>query len=199
MVWANRGGGKTYLGAIATVLDMVFKCGIQVRLLAGSLQQGRLMFTHVQGFLEKQPFASMLKKKPTQRRIVLHNGSCVQLVAASQTGVRGQRVQKLRCDEVDLFARPVWEAAQLTTHSLDFPGPWGKQVRGSVEVFSTMQNPQGLMWEIVKSCGVDPADPAGGAPAAPIQVDPRADNGPQADAAASPERLLFRWGIIDAR
>ena len=61
VVWANRGGGKTYLGAIATVLDMVFKCGIQVRLLAGSLQQGRLMFTHVQGFLEKQPFASMLK------------------------------------------------------------------------------------------------------------------------------------------
>ncbi|MCZ6543839.1 MAG: hypothetical protein O6768_09250, partial [Planctomycetota bacterium] len=30
VVWANRGGGKTQLGAIATLLDMLFKPGIQV-------------------------------------------------------------------------------------------------------------------------------------------------------------------------
>ncbi|MEM6856129.1 MAG: hypothetical protein AAF593_17120, partial [Planctomycetota bacterium] len=31
VVWANRGGGKTMLGAVATLLDLVFKPGIQVR------------------------------------------------------------------------------------------------------------------------------------------------------------------------
>ena len=39
VVWANRGGGKTFLGAIATALDLIFKPGIEVRVLAGSLEQ----------------------------------------------------------------------------------------------------------------------------------------------------------------
>ena len=39
VVWANRGGGKTQLGAIATLLDMLFKPGIQIRILGGSFEQ----------------------------------------------------------------------------------------------------------------------------------------------------------------
>src|SRR5689334_16884583 len=36
IVWANRGGGKTQIGAIVTLLDMLFKPGIQIRILGGS-------------------------------------------------------------------------------------------------------------------------------------------------------------------
>ena len=39
LVWANRGGGKTFLGALATALDLAFKPGIEIRILAGSLEQ----------------------------------------------------------------------------------------------------------------------------------------------------------------
>ena len=35
VVWANRGGGKTQLGAIATLLDLIFKPGIQVLISIG--------------------------------------------------------------------------------------------------------------------------------------------------------------------
>ncbi|MFN9994008.1 MAG: hypothetical protein ACK54H_11745, partial [Phycisphaerales bacterium] len=35
VVWANRGGGKTFLGAVATLLDMLFKPGISIRILGG--------------------------------------------------------------------------------------------------------------------------------------------------------------------
>ena len=39
IVWANRGGGKTQLGASATLLDLVFQPGLHVRLLCGSFDQ----------------------------------------------------------------------------------------------------------------------------------------------------------------
>src|SRR4051812_32313915 len=35
VVWAPRGGGKTRLGAIATLLDLLHKDGVQVRILGG--------------------------------------------------------------------------------------------------------------------------------------------------------------------
>src|SRR5690349_4816045 len=39
VVWAPRGGGKTRLGAAATLLDLLHKPGIAVRILGGSLDQ----------------------------------------------------------------------------------------------------------------------------------------------------------------
>jgi hypothetical protein len=54
-------------------------------------------------------------------------------------------VQKLRCDEVDLFDRDVWEAAQFVTRSAVCGGV---PVRGSIEVMSTMHRPYGLMHEL---------------------------------------------------
>src|SRR5512140_713108 len=41
VVWANRGGGKTMLGAIATLLDAHFKGPVSIRILGGSLEQSR--------------------------------------------------------------------------------------------------------------------------------------------------------------
>ena len=41
VVWAGRGGGKTIIAAIATLLDCIFKPGCQVRILAGSDAQAR--------------------------------------------------------------------------------------------------------------------------------------------------------------
>src|SRR5947209_4528148 len=38
VAWACRGGGKTRVGAAATLLDMLFKPGVQVRILGGSLE-----------------------------------------------------------------------------------------------------------------------------------------------------------------
>ena len=36
VVWANRGGGKTKLAAVGTLLDCIFKPDCQVRILGGS-------------------------------------------------------------------------------------------------------------------------------------------------------------------
>lgn len=150
VVWACRGGGKTYLAAIATVLDMVFKPGIEIRILGGSLEQSKRMHMHLRGVFDCEPFDGLVEGRITERRIVLKNGSRVELLAQSQTSVRGTRVQKLRCDEVELFDPDVWEAAQLTTRSKDCGGV---AVSGSIECLSTMHVPYGLMHDLVGTCG----------------------------------------------
>jgi hypothetical protein len=168
VVWANRGGGKTYLGAVATLLDLVFKPGIEVRILGGSLEQSRRMHTHLRGLLGQESLSWMVDGKITDKRIRLLNGSSVELLAQSQTSVRGTRVQKLRCDEVELFTPDLWEAAQLVTRSLEVH-PVGRGpmvVRGSIEAISTMHRPYGLMQQLV-------------------------------DEAAEGKRRLFRWGVAD--
>lgn len=150
VVWANRGGGKTFLGALATVLDLVFKPGVQVRVLAGSVEQGRRMHEHLRVLLSRGGLEGLLAGPITDRRVVLRNGSRAEVLAQSQQSVRGTRVQKLRCDEVELFDREVWEAAQLVTRGLNVRGPWGGRVPGSVEALSTMHVVGGLMGEVVE-------------------------------------------------
>jgi len=147
LVWANRGGGKTFLGAVATALDMVFKPGIEIRLLAGSLEQAGRMHEHLRNLFAKEPLSSLVEGKMTEKRLRLTTGSRVELIAASQASVRGTRVQKLRCDEVDLFDPKIWEAAQLVTRSAQC-GPIF--VPGSIECLSTMHQPFGMMSKLVK-------------------------------------------------
>ncbi|MEL6499133.1 MAG: hypothetical protein AAFZ67_01815 [Planctomycetota bacterium] len=147
VVWANRGGGKTFLGAIATALDLLFKPGIEVRVLAGSLEQAARMHAHLRWVFERESLAHLVEGKITDKRLRLVNGSGVELLSASQASVRGTRVQVLRCDEVDLFKPAIWDAAQLVTRSKlcgDVP------VRGAIECLSTMHLPFGMMAELVE-------------------------------------------------
>jgi hypothetical protein len=150
VVWANRGGGKTFYGAIATLLDLVFKPGIEIRILAGSLDQSKRMYAHLRRLFsptEHPALADLVDGRITERRLVLTNGSAVELLAQSQTSVRGTRVHKLRCDEADLFDPAIWEAAQLTTRS----GRCGRVlVRGTIECLSTMHLPHGVMSRLVR-------------------------------------------------
>lgn len=151
VVWANRGGGKTMLGAVATMLDLLFKPGIQVRILGGSLQQAERMYEHLRLLLD-QPLlregSGVLATAPTLRKIVLSNGSKVELLACSQKAVRGTRVQVLRCDEVEVMDREVWNAAQMVTRSAVCGD---RLVPGRIEALSTMHEVAGLMSELTTS------------------------------------------------
>ena len=150
VVWASRGGGKTFLGAVATALELLFKPGITIRILGGSLEQSARMHEHLRRLLERPRLAAEVEGRITERRVRLRNGSSVELLAQSQTSVRGTRVQRLRCDEVELFDPDVWEAAQLVTRSKSCGGV---RVRASIECLSTMHVPGGLMSRLVKECG----------------------------------------------
>jgi hypothetical protein len=139
VIWANRGGGKTQLAAIATVLDAVHKPGCEIRLLGGSGEQSRRAYRYVVALLTRA-FPDMVSGEIRKTGCLLINDSSIELMTQSQTSVRGQHIQKLRCDEVELFDPDVLTAAKLTTQS---KGPIG----AAMELLSTVHRPGGLMTE----------------------------------------------------
>jgi len=142
LVWANRGGGKTMLAAVATLLDAMFRAPASIRVLGGSFDQSDRLANYIRDLLESQP--ALLAETPTRQRVRLVGGSEICMLAQSQPAVRGQHAQKIRCDEVDLFDSDVWRAVQFTTQSR-------RGARGSIEVLSTLHRPGGLMQKLVDS------------------------------------------------
>ena len=141
IVWANRAGGKTELAAVATLLDCIFKPNCQSRILAGSGEQSFRLYEYFLTFL-KDGFEKFLAAPARKERCTFTNGSNVEVLTQSATSIRGQHIQKLRCDEVELFAEDVFNAAKFTTQSKH-------NLIAAMEVISTMHRPYGLMQKLV--------------------------------------------------
>src|SRR5262249_52821280 len=77
------------------------------------------------------------------------NGSAVAIMSHSERSVRGVHPQKIRCDEVELITPEVFDAAQLATQSRLCGDTY---VRGSVECFSTMHQPWGVIQRLIDEC-----------------------------------------------
>jgi hypothetical protein len=143
IVWANRAGGKTELAAVATLLDCLFKPDCQVRILGGSGEQAGRMYEYLTGFLNRG-YEPLLAGPVLKAKCHFVNGSSVEVLTQSATSVRGQHVQKLRCDELELFDEDVFAAAKFTTQST-------AGIHAAMELISTMHRPYGLMHEAVTS------------------------------------------------
>ncbi len=143
VIWANRAGGKTELAAIATLMDCVFKPNCQVRILGGSGEQAGRMYEYLTGFL-RSGFEQFLAGPVLKAKCRFTNGSAVEVLTQSATSVRGQHIQKLRCDELDLFDEDVFAAAKFTTQSTE-------NLTAAMELISTMHRPYGLMQKVVAS------------------------------------------------
>jgi len=141
IVWANRGGGKTMMAAIATLLDVVFKPGCQSRILGGSLEQSKRMYKYFVDFVHCG-YEGQLAEPARSGRCSFENGSGVHILSQSDKSVRGEHVQKLRCDEAELFDEGVFEAAKFITKST-------AKITAGMEILSTMHRPYGLMQRII--------------------------------------------------
>jgi hypothetical protein len=168
VVHACRGGGKTRLAAAATLLDLLHKPGISVRILGGSLEQSTRMWEHLLPDLTHAARELINRRTGNAKRITLANGSSCAVLTQSERCVRGLRVQKLRCDEIEVFSPEVWEAAQLVTRSaarrVGFsPRPSDErrapvarglkptlQIHGAIDALSTLHKPFGLMQRVIE-------------------------------------------------
>jgi len=137
VVWACRGGGKTAIAALASLLDCVFKAGCKVQILGGSAQQSARMYEYFVKYLDGG-FAKELEPVVRKDKCLFSNGSQVEVLTQSQRSVRGSHVHKLRCDELDEFDGRVFEAAKFITHSRG-------GITAAMELISTMHRPYGLM------------------------------------------------------
>ena len=145
LLWANRGGGKTMLAAVATILDAVFRAPAQILVLGGSFDQSDRLADYIRGFLHRRP--ELVDGRITKQRVRLVGGSEIRMLAQSQQAVRGQHVQKIRCDEVELFDEEVWRAVQFSTRSRS---RGRHDDRGAIEVLSTLHRSGGIMQRLVQ-------------------------------------------------
>ena len=145
IVWANRGGGKTQLAAAATLLDCIFKPNCQVRILGGSLEQSKRMYEYLVGFVDRN-FADAISDHAYVGKCKFKNKLRVEVLTQSSRNVRGRHVQKLRCDEVELFDENILTAAHFVPNSKD-------GILASMEIISTMHRPYGLMQKAVTEAG----------------------------------------------
>lgn len=144
VVWASRGGGKTQMAGILTLLDCVFKPNIQIRILSGSGYQAGRLYEYFRKYL-RMGFENLvleIEKTPVDK-VVFKNNATVEVLKQSETSVRGAHVHKLRCDEVELFKPKVFEAAQYTTMS-------SEGYVAALEIISTMHRRRGLMDSLIK-------------------------------------------------
>ncbi len=152
LVWANRGGGKTMLAAAATLLDAIYRAPAKIRVLGGSFDQSDRLAEYIREFVARK---SGLVDGPIRKDAIrIVGGSEIRMLAQSERAVRGQHVQKIRCDEVDLFDNDVWQAVQFATRSTD-------RTRGSIEVLSTLHRSGGLMHRLVQEARTRDASAAG--------------------------------------
>jgi hypothetical protein len=141
VLWANRGGGKTMLTAIGMILDCIFKPNCEVKILSGSEYQAGLLYDYAREFISKG-LESLLDDKLRKSGCKFKNGSSIGILTQSEGSVRGPHIQKLKCDEVELFDLSVWNAAKFMTMSKH-------SIVSGIGILSTMNNTYGLMKKLV--------------------------------------------------
>ncbi len=109
-------------------------------MLGGSFDQSDRLAEYIRMFLRAR--SELIDGRMTKQRVRLVGGSEICMLAQSQQAVRGQHVQKIRCDEVELFDEEVWRAVQFSTRSR-------RDARGSIEVLSTLHRAGGIMQTLV--------------------------------------------------
>jgi hypothetical protein len=150
--WANRGGGKTLLGALATWLDTVFKPECATKILGGSLEQSKKMYQHLTGEgdgwgLVTEDFQYLIEGEMLAAKTATLNGSNINILTASMKSVRGPHPQKLKLDEVDECDDRIYEAALLIPKTK-------RCIRASTQIYSTMHKAYGLMNRVIEEAAL---------------------------------------------
>ena len=149
--WANRSGGKTFLGALATWLDSVFKDRCETKILGGSREQSERMYGHLTGEggvgLVTEDFEYLIKGEVLSSKTSLVNKAHIQILTASTRSVRGPHPQKLKLDEVDEVEGKIYNAALLIPKS-----KYG--IQASTHIYSTMHKSFGLMQKIIEGAAL---------------------------------------------
>jgi hypothetical protein len=149
-IWhAMRGSGKTYMLAVLSFVESLFKprCGITV--LGGSLEQSQKCVSYLDQFWQLPSVANLMKKMLVGRVVggrgfKLMHGSWVTALAASQKSVRGPHPQRLRLDEVDEMAPEIFDAA-LGQPKANYG------IMDQVVASSTLHHPFGMMADLIDS------------------------------------------------
>jgi hypothetical protein len=147
VLWQGSRGlaGKSFLLATLAWLEMV-ALGAGVSLLGGSGAQSKNVNRYIGRFWSTPlaPRHLLVQGEPGSYETHLTNGGYCRALLASQTSVRGPHVPRLRLDEVDEMALPIFDAA------MGQPMEGREQIPAQTVLSSTHQNPDGTWTEVKK-------------------------------------------------
>jgi len=107
--WACRSGGKTLCASILAALEFLFADNLQARVLAGSQDQGRILYEYwlrwCRGVLAHRVQGNV------KRLLTRVGNGRFEILAASHRKVRGPKVQRLYEDELDEIDADIDSAA----------------------------------------------------------------------------------------
>jgi hypothetical protein len=142
IVWACRSGLKTFCAGLVSHLECKHKPGCEIRALGGSGDQSRKMYEYFTSACNKIGPEDVVGGEPKQILTRFKNGSRMSCLTQSVKAVRGEHVQKLRCDEYDEFKREVIVAVQNVPASR-------AGISAGMEILSTAHHPYGPMIEVI--------------------------------------------------
>jgi hypothetical protein len=133
---ANRSGGKTMAFAILSCLDSVANDQCESANLGAIKAQAQRCYRYMQGFINNsQVFQGFTKGDPTITKSDFINGSSIEVLVATMSGVNSPHPQKLKMDEIELIAWPIiQEAFSMVQSKGDVKGV---TVLGSTRKFAT--------------------------------------------------------------
>lgn len=139
LVWANRSGGKSYLGGLITWLRSGWNSGVGTKILGGSFEQSAKSYKAVNDMWDRtEMMTDFLSAPPMITKTHWKNQSNVEILTASHNSVRGPHQQKLILDEVEEMAFDIFEAALSQPQA-------SRGIKSSTIIMSTMHKRYGVM------------------------------------------------------
>lgn len=116
VVWANRGGSKTYIVSLVSWLKLHGIPGLKISIMGGSEEQARLSGEAMREFWKigdpYQPgyLAREFVDLSSVERVQLKNGSSVRILAASEKQARGGHPNIVILDETDVMDPKIYQS-----------------------------------------------------------------------------------------
>lgn len=110
IVLANRSGGKTYIFAILDAIVSFLYPDIEVATAAAIEAQAKRCYNYFSNYIGKEPFLSNVEAE-TMQKTRLKNGSSVEILVATMTGVNSPHPQYAFFDEIDMWAWVILQQA----------------------------------------------------------------------------------------
>ena len=142
-----RGGWKTQTLAMANALDMVWKPGISIAQVAATREQASRGHAYTRAHLGSAALRLLgisATVTVNQSKIVLGNGSRLEILSGTTAGLNSPRTNVVRVDEAELLKPELLEELRLIPHS--FNGH-----RRAIAYVSSRKERFGIMDELVNS------------------------------------------------
>lgn len=137
IVLANRSGGKTYIFAILDAILSFLYPDIEIATAAAIESQAKRCYNYFSNYTGKEPFLSNIEAK-TMQKTRMKNGSSVEILVATMTGVNSPHPQIAFFDEIDMWA---WVILQQAFSMAQSKG----KVAAKTVLTSTRKFPNGSM------------------------------------------------------